>query len=157
MCPHTLTCASTYQECTTEVYCPYGAQNYTLSPDSYLCGDGPQLCVLDRQMCQSTACSADFAFWAPDDSQMLPYENFDPLALHTCIDGRCMMNGVCMTAFQCSSNYIKAGGFGIFCVSDTEFADAALQTSIQLHSQTCPPGSITCLGGQCRATIYDCP
>lgn len=88
---------------------------------------------------------------------MLPYENFDPLALHTCLDGRCMMNGLCMTAFQCSAGYVKAGGFGTFCVSDTAFADSAMQTAIKLHSNICPPGSIMCLGGQCRASIYDCP
>ena len=63
MCGRTLTCAATYEECTEEIYCPYAgtSRQYTLSADSYLCGDGPQICVSDPQMCQSTACGASYA------------------------------------------------------------------------------------------------
>ena len=88
---------------------------------------------------------------------MLPYENFDPLALHTCADGRCMMDGLCMTPFQCSSTFFKTGGFGQFCVQSKEAANFALEIAIKLNTNTCPPGSVTCLNGQCRASVYDCP
>ena len=73
---------------------------------------------------------------------MVPYANFDAEALHTCPDGRCMPDGICMTAFQCSSTYLKASGFGLFCVKTEAEADSAMQLALKLHSNICPPGSI---------------
>ena len=156
LCGRTMTCASTYEECTVEVYCPKST-SYSFSPSSFLCGDGPQVCVFDRGMCQSTACSSSYAFSQPDSTKMIPYANYDSLALQTCPDGRCMMNGLCMTAFQCSSGYLKAGGFGLFCVKSEAEADQAVEIAVRLSSQICPPGTVLCLNGQCRASVYDCP
>jgi len=65
---------------------------------------------------------------------MLPYAGFKPSELSPCADGRCMMEGYCMTPFQCSSSYIKAGGFGNFCVTSKSVAEVMLATAVQLNS-----------------------
>ena len=78
---------------------------------------------------------------------MVPYDDFDPHMLTTCPDGRCMVESGCMTAFQCSSSFIKVGGFGLFCVKTEAEADSAMEISVKRLSQKCPPGTILCLGG----------
>ena len=90
---------------------------------------------------------------------LLPYDGFDPTSLITCPDGRCMpTSSSCMTAFSCSSSYpIKAGSFGLFCLSEQLFADLALQILTPSLQNVCPKGMFMCLGGQCRSSVYDCP
>ena len=108
-------CASSYAECEQEIYCPL-SKNFTMSPDSYRCGDGPQVCVLDRERCATSACGSNYAYFLPKDSSLVPYNGFDPKKLATCDDGRCMMNNLCSTPLSCSSDYIKTGSIGLTCV-----------------------------------------
>ena len=151
-CSSTFTCANSYLECQQEPYCPL-SRNFTYAPTSYKCGDGPQLCVQDISNCYSSACTANYSYWtSADDSGnfILPYPDFDPFSLRTCIDGRCMPNGICSTTFSCSSEYLKAGGFGFFCLKNKAEAEPAVQIAIKRRAKICPPGFIMCYSGQCR-------
>ena len=52
-----------------------------------------------------------------------------------------------MTPFECSNGYIKAGGFGQFCVKKEEDARRGYEIAQELLTATCPKGLIMCLEG----------
>ena len=66
-------------------------------------------------------------------------------------------HGQCLTTFSCSGDFVKAGGFGFFCVKKSAEADAALQVAIKSRAFKCPAGKVMCYSGHCRDAINDCP
>ena len=151
-------CANINDECDEPIYCPLGS-NYTYAPDTIICGNGAQTCVIDFSNCYSTSLKTKLN--ALDTSQginILGLPSLNKSTIFTCADGRTALKPeYCATPFSCSNSFVKVGGFGQFCLTTAATSKLGVENYIKNKQDVCPQGLLHCLDGTCRENIFDCP
>lgn len=62
-----------------------------------------------------------------------------------------------MTPISCSNNFMKTGGFGEFCVTNTNVSTRMMEISLLLSDYKCSGNKVKCITGECRNSIEECP